>query len=76
MFDVLLQVEQSLKLTLFYFWQSLIKPTRQILWQMTTQIQRSLMKKMAGGAYPQNRLMLYFEDLSHKIETVLEPTLS
>lgn len=71
MFDDGLKIEQYLKITLFYFWQSWIKPTRQILWQMTSQMQRSLMKKMAG-AYPKNKLFVYFDGLSQKIETVLD----
>lgn len=71
MVDDLIKIEQVLKLSLFYFWQGLIKPTRQLLWQMTTQMQRSLMKKMAG-AYPKDRFILYLEDVSHKIETVLD----
>lgn len=74
MSDDLLQVEQYLKTTLFYFWQSLIKPTRQLLWQMTTQMQRYLMKKIASGS-GNNRIFIgYFEDLSHKIETILDKT--
>lgn len=71
MVDDLIKIEQVLKLSLFYFWQGLIKPTRQLLWQMTTQMQRLLMKKMAR-AYPKERFILYVEDVSHKIETVLD----
>lgn len=70
-FDELLKINQYFQLGLFYFWQGLIKPTRQILWQMTNQMQRSLMKKMAG-AYPKNKLFVYFDGLSQKIETVLD----
>ena len=70
-FEDVLNIEQLITRTLFYFWQSLIKPSRQILWQMTSHMQRSLMKKM-GGAYPKNRLNLYFEYLPHKVETSFE----
>ncbi len=70
-FDDLLKIQQYFKTGFFYFWQGLIKPTRQILWQMTNQMQRSLMKKMAG-AYPKDKLFVYFDGLSQKIETVLD----
>jgi len=71
----LLKIEQYFQVTLFYFWQGLIKPTRQLLWQMTSKMQRSLMKKMAGG-YPKNKFIVYFDNLSYKIESVLDKEVS
>lgn len=75
MFEDLRTIEKSIEVTLFYLWQTLIKPTRQILWQMTSQMQRSLMKNLAG-AYSRSKFVLSFEDLIHQNEIVLDPEIS
>jgi hypothetical protein len=75
MFDDLRTIEESIEVTLFYLWQTLIKPTRQILWQMTSQMQRSLMKSLVGG-YSRSKFILSFEDLIHQTEIVLDLEIS
>ncbi len=75
MFDDLRTIEEYIEVTLFYLWQTLIKPTRQILWQMTSQMQRSLMKSLVGG-YSRSKFILSFEDLIHQTEIVLDPEIS
>ncbi|KOR35177.1 MULTISPECIES: hypothetical protein [Planktothricoides] len=74
-FDDLLKTEKYIELALFHLWNSLVKPTRQILWQMTSQMQRSLMKNLAG-AYSRSKFVLSFEDLIHQTEIVLDPEIS
>jgi hypothetical protein len=75
MFDDLRTMEKSIEVTLFYLWQTLIKPTRQILWQMTSHMQRSLMKNLFGG-YSRSKFIISFEDLIHPTEIVLDPEIS
>lgn len=75
MFDDLGSIKESIEVTLFYFWQTLIKPTRQILWQMTSQMQRFLIKNLGWGYY-RNKFILSFEDLIYPMEIVLDPEIS
>ncbi len=74
-FDDWRKTKASIEGTLFYLWQTLIKPTRQILWQMTSQMQRFLIKNIAAG-YSRAKFLVCFEDLIYRNEIVLDPAIS